>query len=442
MGVICLDNNRFKASIDWRGKTYAGTVRRTAEDAHNDLLQARQNIARDVRPFPQFKRKHGDIDNNRAGCVKERRKDQDMEGDIIRRLIREHGRQHSEMQRVRDACRADDVFSAPNSHLVADQVKTCRTTLAPGKRCRAQFNTCSKLERKYDGMLVTCVDTRDDAWWLLDGSKVCTACVSVERNRNDGSGGTVGGEASDALLQSGVGMVSLVAARIRHADKAIQTTLEAENMRSNVNFRKEYAMEVLVGAVFRDKFELTHPFRENDVCDQIRRDLATQQTLKQQNKVARQTYTKYAGFESGFNKKQCRIGQRKALLQPYAVGDNDVYTFAYWDISTETPWALVWDIPESALCLQHALQSKDSRGTLRIQLHVPPSIHLPPGYQRLGDSSASRVRPVGLDTMQYCRKFSIPEILTQREYELFRSILEYEEFGVQTTSAAADYKVI
>lgn len=424
MGVVRRGKS-FKASIDWRGKTYSGTLRRTEEDAHRDLLQARQNIAQDVRPFPQFKRKHGDIKNNPSDSVKERRKNQDMEGDIIRRLIREHGRQHSEMQRVRDACRADDVFSAPNSHLVADQVKTCRTTLAPGKRCRASFKWSSKGERKYDGMLVTCVDTRDDAWWLLDGSKVCTASVSVERNRNDGSGGTVGGDTSDALLECGVGIVSLVAARIRHADKAIQTTLEAENMRSNVNFRKEYAMEVLISAVFRDKFELTHPFRENDVCDQMRRDPATQQTLKQQNKVVRRDTR--PGFNCDLSKSQCRNGQRKQLKQPYAVGDNGVYTFAYWDISTEAPWALVWDIPESAVCLQHALQSEDNDGKLSIRLHVPSSIDLPPDYQRFRNSPHSRITSMALDTIQYCRKFSILEIFTEQEYKLFRSILEYEE---------------
>jgi hypothetical protein len=424
MGVIRRGKS-FAASIDWRGKTYSGTCRRTEEDAHRDLLQARQNIAQDVRPFPQFKRKHGDIDNNPGDSVKERRKDQDMEGDIIRRLIREHGRQHSEMQRVRDACRADDVFLVRSSHLVADQVKTCRTTLAPGKRCRAHFKTySSKDERKYDGMLVTCVDTRDDAWWLLDGSKVCTANVSVERNRNDGSGGTVGGDTSDALLECGVGIVSLVAARIRHAEKAHQTTLEAENMRSTVNYRKEYAMEVLISAVFRDKVELTHPFRENDVCDQIRRDLATQQILKQQNKVVYHD-TRYPGFQCGLNKSQCRIGQRKQLKQPYAVGDNDVYTFAYWDMSDDTPWALVWDIPESAPCVQHALQSEDSCGKMIIRLHVPSSINLPPDYQRFRHHS--RITPMALDTMQHCRKLSIPETLTEKEYSLFRSILKLEE---------------
>lgn len=424
MGVI-RRGKKFKASIDWRGKTYTGTVRRTEENAHQDLLQAIQNIAQDVRPFPQFKRKHGDMKNNPDGSNKERRKDQDMEGDIIRRLILEHERQHSEMLRVRDACRADDVFSAPNSHLVADQVKTCRTTLAPGKRCRASFITySSKDEKKYDGMLVTCVDTRDDAWWLLDGSKVCARRIYVERNRNGGSGGTVGGDASDALLERGVGIVSLVAARIRHADKAIQTTLEAENMRSNVNYRKEYAMEVLISAVFRDKVELTHPFRENDVCDQIRRDLATQQILKQQNKVVYHD-TRYPGFQCGLSKSQCRVGQRKQLKQPYAVGDNDVYTFAYWDMSDDTPWALVWDIPESAVCLQHALQSEDNDGKMTIRLHVPSSIDLPPDYQRFRNSP----QPMARDTMRYCRKFSILEILSEEEYELFRSILEYDVTG-------------
>lgn len=413
----------FSANIYWRGKQYYGTRRRTEEDAHQDLLQARQNVAQDVRPFPQFKRKHGDMQNNPSGSVKERRKNTDMEGAIIRRLMQEHERQHSEMQRVRDGCRADDVFSAPDSRLVADQVKTCLTILAPAKRCQAAFDTLSsKGERKYDGMLVTCVDTRDDAWWLLDGSKVFCARVSVERNRNDGSGGTVGGDASKALLECGVGIVSLVAARIRHADKALQTTLGAENMRSSVTLRKEYAMEVLIGAVFRDEFELTHPFREHDVCDQIRRNRATQQILKQQNKAVYYD-TRSPGFQCTLRKMQCRIGQAKKLLQPYAVGDNDVYTFAYWDMSDDTPWALVWDIPESAPCLQRALQSEDSCGRMSIRLHVPSSIDLPPDYLRFRNSPS----PIARDTMRYCRKFSILEILTEKEYELFRSILEYEE---------------
>ena len=522
----------FRASKNWKGKTYKGPTRRTQEEAVQDLETAKLNIAKNIRPFPQFQRKHGNPTNNSADTKSERRKSQDMEGKIIAELIEEHRRQQSVMTRVRDGCLADNVFSFQDSVVVADQVKTCKTE-PPGHRAWFQ-NLSDGNKCKYHGMLVTCVDTRDNVWWLFDGSKLDSQnfihvsaspvrgrerslpmpsrwrhfsvidknpddetkwealhdakywvfgrqlasttgtfqhqghisfrsvktleqvrklmdkCdvrptdspqASIAYCKKDGdfrewgkapmippNRGRMRDTLKNALLDQGLGLVSLVAARIKHLNKAIPTTLHRENLRSTLNFRKEYAMEVLVAAVFRNTFRFSKPFRENDVCDQIRHHLVTGQQLRQQNKVVhvqkKNQRSNNPGFSCNLMKSQCRIGKRKQLKQPYAVGDNDIYTFAYWDTSGDTPWALIWDIPESAWCLQQCLQTDKRQGQLSIQLHVPASIRLPPNYSRV---TKMRETKMARDTMQYCRKICLLKDLTNHEYRLFTEILAFED---------------